>query len=218
MSEDKQYSEEVVHTYDGIDELDNQLPRWWVLLFYICMIFAPIYMGIYHIFDIGDLSAAKYEKSVAAAEAAVVARTKAEDEAIARGDMAARPTGPSTDVDVLAKGQTLFLTHCVACHFMDGGGLVGPNLTDEYWLNGPTFADNLRTIQDGVPERGMIPWKVMLKPDDIQAVASHVWTLRGKTPANPKGAEGRKYDEQGLVIDEKPRLAAAPGTPAPATP
>lgn len=205
MSDIAHENEEVVHVYDDIEELDNKLPRWWVLLFYICIAFAPIYLGYYHVFGIGDSAAEKYQKAEANFSAAVAVKAAA---AAASGEV--QVLAPSTDSDVLAKGQVAFMTYCMACHFADGGGMVGPNLTDDYWLHGPTFADTVHTIEEGVPERGMIPWKTMLKPADIEAVASYVYTLRGVAPANPKGPEGMKYDADGNVLDEKPRLTAPP--------
>jgi cytochrome c oxidase cbb3-type subunit 3 len=210
MSDTEYENEEVVHVYDDIEELDNKLPRWWVLLFYICIAFAPFYMGYYHVFGIGDSSAEKYEKAEAKVAAAV-----AEKEAAAAASGEVKVLEPSTDPQVLAKGQTAFMTYCMACHFTDGGGMVGPNLTDDYWLTGHTFADNVKTIEEGVPERGMIPWKTMLKPADIEAVASYIYTFRGTTAANPKGPEGKKVDADGNVVDEKPRLVAPPVAPAP---
>ena len=209
MSNTEHDDEEVVHVYDGIEELDNKLPRWWVLLFYICIAFAPLYMGYYHVFG-GPSSAEKYTRSEKA-----FAEKVAEKEAALAAAGVTKPVEASKDPKVLGAGQAAFMAYCMACHFTDGGGMVGPNLTDEYWLHGNSFADSVHTIEEGVPERGMIPWKTMLKPDDIHAVASYLYTLRGTTAANPKGPEGMKYDADGNVVDEKPRLTAPPAAPAP---
>ena len=205
-SDEEMLKEEgVVHVYDGIGELDNQLPRWWLLLFYATIVFAPIYLVYFHVMG----GPGQEEKYAAAAAQHEELLAKAQPD----------PAGPkanaeaSTDEAVLAKGRTIFTTHCLACHLQDGGGLVGPNLCDDYWLNGPSFEENLNIIINGVPERGMIPWKTMLKPDDIHAVASYVYTLRGTTPAAAKPPEGKKYGENGEVVDEKPR--AVLGAPVP---
>ena len=92
---------------------------------------------------------------------------------------------------LLAKGKQNFGVLCAPCHRADGGGLVGPNLTDDYWIHGPQFKDNLRTIINGVPEKGMVTWKGVLKPDEIVAIASYIYTLRGTHPPNPKPPENQ---------------------------
>ena len=89
---------------------------------------------------------------------------------------------PSKDPAALNEGKETYTKLCAPCHRPDGGGLVGPNLTDDYWIHGATFADNLKTIWNGVPEKGMITWKGVLKPTDIYNVASYIYTLRGTHP------------------------------------
>ena len=109
-------------------------------------------------------------------------------------------TAQSAAPEVLARGKKTFRTLCAPCHRADGGGLVGPNLTDNYWIHGSSYADSVKIIWDGVPAKGMITWKTVLKPEDIQAVASYIYTLRGakllkpgklpenQLPAKPAGA------------------------------
>jgi cytochrome c oxidase cbb3-type subunit III len=80
---------------------------------------------------------------------------------------------------------------CAPCHRPDAGGLVGPNLTDDYWIHGDKFADNVKTIWNGVPEKGMITWKNTLKPKEVYEVASYIYTLRGTHPPNPKPPENQ---------------------------
>jgi len=96
---------------------------------------------------------------------------------------------PSKEPVVLASGKQTFLRLCAPCHRPDGGGLVGPNLTDDYWIHGSKFSDNVRTIWNGVPEKGMITWKNYLKPAEVYEVASYIYTLRGTHPPNPKPPE-----------------------------
>lgn len=173
------------HDADGIHELDNNLPRWWVWLFYLTIIFSVIYMGYYHVFHLGDLQAAEYDKEWQRGEA-IKAATLAKFEA-------ALPTlTPSKDTAILAEGKDIFLTRCAPCHRADGGGLVGPNLCDEYWIHGSNFVDNLRVIMNGVPDKGMLTWKGVLKPSEIHAVASYIYTLRGTHPPNPKPPENQQ--------------------------
>lgn len=185
MSHDENQS--VTHEVDGITELDNQLPPWWVWLFHLSIVFSVIYMLYFHVFHFGNLPATQYEREMAAALSAKQAAAAAAPEAPAA-------SGPSSDSAVLAQGRTVYLANCLACHGVDGGGLIGPNLTDEYFLHGATYEDSVHTITEGVLEKGMIAWKAILRPDDIQAVASFIYTLRGTTPAAPKAAEGVKAE------------------------
>ena len=92
---------------------------------------------------------------------------------------------------MIGEGKEIFLKNCSPCHRKDGGGLVGPNLCDDYWIHGSNFVDNLRTIYNGVPSKGMLTWKGVLKPDEIHAVASYIYTLRGTHPVNPKPPENQ---------------------------
>ncbi len=169
------------HEYDGIRELDNNLPRWWVWLFYITIIYSAVYLVYYHVAHAGDLQAAEYVKEMKAGE-----QIKAGAMGKFEGNIAILQ--PSTDAAVLEGGKETYAKYCAPCHRVDGGGLVGPNLTDDYWIHGSSYADTVKVIWDGVPAKGMITWKTILKPDDIQAVASYIYTLRGAkllTPGKP---------------------------------
>jgi len=170
------------HEADGIRELDNLLPRWWVWLFYLTTIFAVIYMGYYHVFKRGDLQIAEYRKEAKHGDEIKAA-------ALARFEATIGTLAPDADKAVIAKGQQVFTTMCAPCHRPDGGGLVGPNLTDDYWIHGSNYVDNVKTIVNGVPEKGMLSWRGVLKPYEIQAVASFIYTLRGTKPPNPKPRE-----------------------------
>lgn len=176
------------HEVDGISELDNLLPRWWVWLFALTSIFAALYLLYYHVLDRGLLQAAMHEQEMAQAQGALATAAAAAPEATA----APAAEEPSTDPAVLARGKEVFTVNCVVCHLADGGGLIGPNLCDDSWIHGPKFADNLHIIREGVPAKGMITWKTILKPEDILAVGSYIYTLRGTTPAAPKAPEGVK--------------------------
>lgn len=166
------------HEADGIKELDNLLPRWWVWLFYLCIAFAVVYMTYYHVLGKGALQIAEYEAEMAVGDA-IKSKAMAEFEST----MASRE--PSTDEIVLARGREIFVLNCAPCHRDDGGGLVGPNFTDDYFIHGPAFADSLRVIWNGVPEKGMVSWKSLLKPPQILDVASYIHSLRGKELATP---------------------------------
>ena len=178
MSNDPQEPLLLDHEYDGIQELDNNLPRWWVWLFYISIIFSAVYLVYYHVARLGDLQAAEYAKAMKAGAAI---------QAAAMGKFEARipDLKPLTDPVVLATGHQTFAKLCAPCHRADGGGLVGPNLTDNYWIHGSNYTDTVQVIWNGVPAKGMITWKTMLKPDQVEAVASYIYTLRGAKLATP---------------------------------
>ena len=172
------------HEADGIRELDNKLPRWWVWLFYGTILFAIVYLLYYHVLGAGDLMAAEYNKEMKIGEAL-------KNVALAKFEGGIAGLEPSKDPVVLNKGKDTFLRLCSPCHRPDGGGLVGPNLTDDYWIHGDKFSDNLRTIWNGVPEKGMVTWKNLLKPQEVYEVASFIYTLRGTHPPNPKLPENQ---------------------------
>ena len=166
------------HNYDGIQELDNNLPGWWVWLFYITIIFSAVYLVYYHVAGKGDLQAAEYTQEMAAGQQVKAA-------AMGKFESDIPALQPSTNPAVLENGRQTYAKFCAPCHRADGGGLVGPNLTDDYWIHGSSYADSVKVIWDGVPAKGMITWKTILKPEDIQAVASYIYTLRGAKLLTP---------------------------------
>lgn len=166
------------HNYDGIQELDNNLPRWWVWLFYITIIFSAVYMVYYHVARVGDLQIAEYQNEMKRGEAIKAAAMGSFESSMAS-------LKPSTDSVVIENGKAAYIKYCMPCHRVDGGGLVGPNLTDDYWIHGSTYADSVKIIWDGVPAKGMVSWKSVLKPAEIEAVASYIYTLRGAKLATP---------------------------------
>jgi cytochrome c oxidase cbb3-type subunit III len=172
------------HDYDGIRELDNKLPRWWVWLFYLTSAFALIYFVYYHVLGLGILMAAEYQQEMSVGD-------QIKSEAMGKFEAQMATLEPSKDAAIIADGKRLFDQLCAPCHRADGGGLVGPNLTDDYWIHGPAFKDNLRTIYNGVPDKGMVTWKSFLKPKEILTVASYIYTLRGTKPPNPKPPENQ---------------------------
>lgn len=182
------------HDADGIRELDNNLPRWWVWLFYLCIAFSVVYMMYYHVLQVGDSQAVEYEKEWNRGE-------QIKNAALAKFQASIGTLEPSQDPVVRAKGQQTFLTMCAPCHRPDGGGLVGPNLCDDYWIHGSNFVDNVKTIVNGVPEKGMLSWKGVLKPSEIHAVASYTQTLKGTKPPNPKPPENQQQPEKPNVFE-----------------
>ncbi len=170
------------HEYDGIKEYDNPLPRWWLWLFILSIFWSVVYVVYFHLGP-GLDPEGEYQAEMAAAAAA-----HPQGGEVAAADLEAKVADPA----VVAAGKDVFGKNCVACHGPDGGGLVGPNLADDFFIHGGTPADLFRTISEGVPEKGMLAWKKMLKGDELVAVTAYVKSLRGTTPANPKAPEGQK--------------------------
>jgi cytochrome c oxidase cbb3-type subunit 3 len=170
------------HEYDGIKELDNRLPRWWVWLFIITIVFAGVYMVRYHVLGFGPLQEEEYQQELAEA-AEKYQRPEGEDLTAATATLL-------TDDASLALGKELWDKHCVVCHLAEGQGLVGPNLTDDYWIHGCDFEDIVNIIVVGVPDKGMISWKDQLSSTQIQQVSSYIVTLNGTNPPNPKDPQG----------------------------
>ncbi|MDO6818541.1 cbb3-type cytochrome c oxidase N-terminal domain-containing protein [Zobellia sp. 1_MG-2023] len=173
------------HNYDGIRELDNNLPPWWVYLFYASIVFAVVYMARFHVFNDYDQDQ-EYEQEVAAAQLEIEEYKKN-----AKDLVDANTVELLTDAGDLKAGQTIFESNCVACHMIDGGGGIGPNLTDQNWILGGGIKNVFHTISEGGRDgKGMIAWKQNLKPAEIAQVASYVLSFEGTTPANPKASEG----------------------------
>jgi cytochrome c oxidase cbb3-type subunit 3 len=177
------------HNYDGIKELDNRLPPWWLAMFYITIAFSVVYLGYYHVLDKGKLQIAQYEQEMEQAEAAVAAFVSRQ------GDQVNENTVTMMTGDAqLAAGKEIFLGKCAVCHGQLGEGGVGPNLTDKYWLHGGSINDVFSTIKYGVVEKGMIPWKDQLRASEMQEVASYILSLVGTTPPNAKEPQGDLYE------------------------
>lgn len=178
------------HNYDGIKELDNNLPPWWVYLFYGTIIFAIVY---YIRFDIVKeyTQASEYEMEVEAAQIAI-----AEYKKTAKDLVDASTVELLTSAEDLSAGKAAYEMNCIACHMADGGGGIGPNLTDQNWILGGGIKNVFTTISEGGRDgKGMISWKQTLKPAQIAQVASYVLSLQGTTPANPKQPEGDLWEE-----------------------
>ncbi|WP_435138985.1 cbb3-type cytochrome c oxidase N-terminal domain-containing protein [Formosa sp. A9] len=173
------------HDYDGIRELDNSLPPWWLYAFYISIVFAAVYLLRYEVFN-GDSQIDEYETELAEAKIAIEEYKKT-----AKDLVDVNTVTLLTDAADLNAGKATFQTNCVACHMADGGGGIGPNLTDDHWILGGGIKNIFHTISEGGRAgKGMIAWKQSLKPAEIAQVASYVISLHGTTPAKPKDAEG----------------------------
>jgi cytochrome c oxidase cbb3-type subunit 3 len=198
----------LTHNYDGIQELDNVLPPWWVYLFYGTIIFAGIYLVRFEILG-SDNQAQEFDKEVAEAKIAVDEYNKKAPDL-----MNLEKVTLLTDATAIAAGKEIFAKNCVACHRTDGGGQIGPNLTDDMWINGGGIKNVFNTIMEGGRDgKGMISWKTSIKPSDIQKVASYVISLQGSSPAAPKPTEPEakqwvEKDTKNPVIKDTTKVAA----------
>jgi cytochrome c oxidase cbb3-type subunit III len=178
------------HEYDGIRELDNNLPPWWVYMFYMTIIFGVIYIGYYHYSEKGELQGQEYLTEIKEAEIQTAAFLKTQANSIDENNVKL-----ITDKTILESGKEIFTANCKACHGEIGGGTIGPNLTDEYWLHGGGIKNIFKTIKYGVTDKGMISWKTELTPAQIQQVASYIVSLKGTNPPNAKAPQGDVYKE-----------------------
>lgn len=186
------------HDYDGIKELDNVLPPWWVYLFYITIIFAGVYLVRFHV--IKEYSQAE-EFEIAMEEARIQIE---EYKKTAKDLIDVDNVTLLADASDLAAGKKIFEANCAACHRPDGGGSIGPNLTDDYWILGGGIKNIFKTIHDGGRDgKGMVSWVGILKPSEMQQVASYIMTLNGTNPADAKAAEGDVWKEEGAVPTEE---------------
>lgn len=176
----------VIHEIDGIEEYDNKLPNWWLYTLFGSIVFSFGYWFIYQTTGIGDLPRAAYEAELdraAAAEAGNAKLVPITAEAL---------TALAKDRGIVARGKQVFTSTCVACHRADGGGVVGPNLTDDFWLHGGAADKIFKSVNDGVPDKGMPAWGKQLGPERVQAVTAYVLTLRGTNAAGGKAAQGER--------------------------
>lgn len=174
------------HDYDGIQEQDNSLPNWWLGILYLTTLFALGYWFYYHSYGMGTLPGEAYRQETAAAEARAAARARAaasSPEALA---------ALARDANLVNQGRGVFQTTCVPCHGPTGGGTIGPNLTDDHWINGGAPDRIFRTINEGVLARGMPAWGPQLGPDRVRAVLAFVLSIKNTNVAGGKPPQGNR--------------------------
>ncbi|MFY7899954.1 MAG: cbb3-type cytochrome c oxidase N-terminal domain-containing protein, partial [Chitinophagaceae bacterium] len=185
------------HNYDGIRELDNRLPPWWLYGFYMCVIFAGIYLWRFHVSHTALSSKEELEVAmVAAAEEKEAYLLKAANN-IDENNVV------MLDASGIASGKKIFESVCAACHLTDGGGSVGPNLTDNYWLHGGDVKSIFKTLKYGWPEKGMKSWKDDYSPIQLAQITSYVKSLQGTKPAKAK-------EPQGVLESNTPSIDSIP--------
>lgn len=182
MTDVKRHDEiqgEIIHVYDGIEEADNQLPRWWLFTFYGAVVFAVFYWFAYH--ELGTL------KSPPEVYAAEMERRAAAGGTVTNESLEAMAQSAS---DVTA-GAALFTQYCVSCHGANAeGATIGPNLTDGFWIHGGSGMDIHTTITNGINGKGMPPWGPVLGAGKVRQLAAYVISVRGTNHAGGKEAQG----------------------------
>ena len=185
LSEEKDIMLE--HQFDGISELDNPTPAWFMWLFYSTIAFAFVYMVYYHVLEYGMMQEEEYEIEMAEA--------KADREiflASSANNIDESSVKENQDAATLEAGKAIYATNCIACHGDKGQGSVGPNLTDPYWIHGGAVGSIFKTIKYGVPEKGMISWEKTLSPKQISDVSNYIISMKGSNPPGGKAPQGNK--------------------------
>ncbi|WP_367865820.1 cbb3-type cytochrome c oxidase N-terminal domain-containing protein [Pedobacter sp. WC2423] len=178
------------HKFDGIAELNNPTPAWFMILFYGTIIFAIGYLLTYDVLGFGKSQEEEYIAEIeqaAESKVAFLANPANVKNAVNENNME-----QSKDEAVIKNGASLFANRCTPCHGEHAEGLVGPNLTDEYWLHGGKAKDVFKTIKYGVPEKGMIAWEKSLSAQQISDLTNYVLSLKGTKPAGAKAPQGNK--------------------------
>ncbi len=191
MSHDNLDEEKIIpnHEYDGIHELDNPLPGWWLMTFYGTVIFAIFYFAYYSLGS-GPTLVQELNQQLAQQEA------NKPSTPVAAWPDEAKLASVAKDPQQLKAGEAVFTSKCLACHGAKGEGLIGPNLTDNFWIHGKGALPNIaKVIYDGVNEKGMPPWGPILKDDEMYAVTGYVHSLKGTNPPNPKAPQGEEVKE-----------------------
>lgn len=185
------------HEYDGIKELDNHLPPWWLWLFYLNIIFAVVYLMYYNVTGIGATQLEEYEAELIYAE-----NFKADLEKRMASEFNENDVKFLQEEDKIAAGKDLYNTNCVVCHRADMGGGIGPNLVDDYWLHGGSPTEIYLVIKNGVLDKGMLAWKDQMTPYQMQNIMSYILTLQGSNPENAKEPQGEKYSGESVDASE----------------
>jgi cytochrome c oxidase cbb3-type subunit 3 len=194
------------HDYDGIRELDNNLPPWWKYGFYLTIVVSVVYLFHFHVLHTGKLSLEEYSQEMKNGADAIAEYQKSAVDLVDENTVKLL-----TDAGSLSEGQAIFKQNCVACHgeFGEGKEGLGPNFADDYWLHGGSAHDVFRSVKYGWTDKGMKSWQQDLKPSEIQLVVSFIKSLRGTNPPNAKEKQGELYIEEG----EKPTSDSVKAAP-----
>ncbi len=172
------------HDYDGIQELDNSLPKWWVNLFYGTIFFSAGYFLYYVLLD-GPGLMKEYEIEKKVQEIALLSQI-GNEKPITEVELREILKSP----DRIKQGKDIFQVRCASCHGEQGQGGIGPNLTDDYWIHGGKMVAIAQTITKGVSDKGMPPWGPVLKKEEIHSLTAYIKSIRGTNPPNAKAPQG----------------------------
>ena len=195
---------ELHHDYDGIRELDNRLPPWWIYGFYVTIIFAGVYLWRYHVAYSAPSSTEEFQIAMKEAEVEKEAYLKKSANNVDENTVTL-----SSDPAIIESGKKTFIASCAPCHGPEGQGTVGPNLTDEYWLHGGSVSSIFKSIKYGWPEKGMKSWKDDFSPVQISQLTSFIKSLQGSKPANGKEPQGTIDNEPSSARDSTAKPVAA---------
>lgn len=197
------------HSYDGIRELNNVTPPWFIAGFALSILFAIVYLYRYHVAESAPLQIEEYNMAVAEAKIKQAEYLKTQANNVDESSVV------FLGADGIAAGQALFASNCVACHGDKGqGASVGPNLSDAYWLHKGSIQDIFKSIKYGWQEKGMKSWKDDFSPNQIAQIASYVYSLKGSNPAGAKEPQGDLFSETAATpaLDSNAMKTAAADT------
>ena len=175
------------HDYDGIQELDHPLPKWWLGTFWITVIFA---IGYFAYYIVGSGPSLEHEYSMDMEEISAIKEKYLESLSQFKHETY---KSYSQTPEMVTMGKDIFDVNCVGCHKENGAGDIGPNLTDEYWLYAQGTAETIFPfILSGNPTNGMPAWAEQLKEDELYAVTAYIMSIQGMKHDNPKDPQGEK--------------------------
>lgn len=187
---DREHEIMMDHEYDGIHELDNNLPPWWLWSFYASIVFAVVYLFNYHVIGTGDLQEEEYNKAVAQHELEIEEYLKTQKLNVDESSVVLL-----TEASDLSKGQGIFSEKCAACHGKQGEGIIGPNLTDDYWIHGGDIKSVFKLVKYGNSSKGMQSWKDDLSAVEMQQVSSFIKSIKGTAVGIGKEPQGDLFQE-----------------------
>jgi len=173
------------HEYDGIQELNNPMPPWWLYGFYLTIALSVVYLLYYDVTGWGPSQIDEYEQEMAAA-AERYGPVNTEIDVADYSELVA-----FTDLQNLEAGRVLYMSPanlCVTCHGANAQGLVGPDLTNEFWKHGCDLEAIMISIKSGFPSMGMPAYGsgVSLTDEQLQQLSSYLISIRGSIPEGAK--------------------------------